>query len=855
MKRNLVTATILLGAWMVADAAGPVWVSSLNLSNATAGWGTVRPDKGISGGPISIAGKRFDRGFGTHAPGKLRIQLGGGAERFRAVVGVNDSAKESGSVEFIVSGDNRELWRSGVLRAGQQGKPVDLDLSGVQILTLGVTDAGDGTRHDHASWADARIEVREGGAPPQSIDPFETVRVRANRFVLEFRIGDDRRLYQSPIGGGNVKLKRADEAYPQAGDGYVFEPALQVTHADGNTSTCLNYESTSRSRDATGRELVTILLRDPKYAFTTKLFFRADSSRNVIEQWSEIQHSEPGIVRLERFASSSLLLSPAGLHLLQFHGDWADEMNPVVEPVTPGTKVLDSKLGVRAHRFRAPSFILALDAEPQEESGRVLAGSLAWSGSFSCALDHNGGSVRAICGMNPYASAFHLEPGRTFTTPPMIWAWSEKGMGDVSRTLHSWAREFAVRDGNKPRQVLLNNWEATGFDFNFDRIAGLYEPARQLGVELFLLDDGWFANKYPRVNDKAGLGDWEPNRKRLPNGIAPLAKAATDQNLRFGIWIEPEMVNPKSELYEQHPEWVIRQPGRELELQRNQLVLDMTRPEVLEFEWNLIQNVFSVPGVSYVKWDCNRYLTQPGSSWLAPGRQSHLWIEYVRSLYDLLERTVKAYPETELMLCSGGGGRVDFGALKYFHEFWPSDNTDPVRRVLMQWDYSYFFPAMTLSSHVTHWGKRPMHFACCVAMSARYGMDLDLAKLSADDKQVCSDAISAYKRIREVTHLGELYRLEKPHNAARGALNYVSADRSRAVLFVFQLKDGSAVAVRPMGLDPKRRYSIREANPAPGRDPLPRQGEVFTGEQLMKEGVAPACAKALEACVIEITGE
>ena len=217
-------------------------------------------------------------------------------------------------------------------------------------------------------------------------------------------------------------------------------------------------------------------------------------------------------------------------------------------------------------------------------------------------------------------------------------------------------------------------------------------------------------------------------------------------------------------------------------------MLDLTRPEVQQFEWDSISNILSVPGITYAKWDCNRYLTQPGSSYLAPDRQSHLWIDYVNALYALMNKTAETFPGTELMLCSGGGGRVDYGALKYFDEFWPSDNTDPTLRVPMQWDYSYFFPPMALASHVTHWGNRPMHFACSVAMSARFGMDLDLNKLSAQDKAICAGAINAYKKIREVTAFGDLYRLENPHDNYRGAINFVSPDRARAVVFAFQLR-------------------------------------------------------------------
>jgi alpha-galactosidase len=691
-----------------------------------------------------------------------------------------------------------------------------------------------------------------GGAKPPTPEKFS---VQTKDFALSFEVGGDGRLYQRAVGAAdaNETLHRADESYPQTGDGYIWEPALQVVHADGNTSTALTFEGVMRTNDGTGQELTKIKLHDLAYPFEVTINFRADRERDVVEQWTEIVHHEPGPVTLERMASTALLLPPTNIYLTHFFGDWAKEMlNPVTEQITPGIKVLDSKLGVRADQFRNPSFVLSLDGPPSEDNGRVLAGSLEWSGSFQCAFEDNGQSTRALCGVNPFASAYHLNPDETFTTPKMIWAWSANGLGDMSRKLHRWARDFGVRDGHKTRAVLLNNWEATGFDFEFNRIASLFEPAREIGTELFLLDDGWFGNKYPRVNDQAGLGDWQPNRRRLPGGLAPLAAEAVKLGLRFGIWLEPEMVNPKSELFDQHPDWVIRQPKRELELQRNQLVLDLTRPAVQQFEWQVLQDTLGVPGISYAKWDCNRYLTQPGSSWLPADRQSHLWIDYVHALYALMDRTAQAFPNTELMLCSGGGGRVDYGALRYFHEFWPSDNTDPTARVAMQWDYSYFFPSMALASHVTHWGHRPMHFACAVAMSARFGMDLDLVKLSTEDKAICAGAISAYKRIRDVTQLGDLYRLERPHGAARGALNFVATDRSRAVVFVFQLKDGEPSAVRPRGLDPAKHYAVRELNPAPGRPALTQQGKTFTGEELMRDGVVPSCSKAEEACVVEL---
>jgi alpha-galactosidase len=848
------TLLVLALGVAVTASAKDITLSSLDLSQMTTGWGNAQADHEISGQPLSIAGKHFDHGVGTHAASNFRVVLGGVATRFTAQVGVDDSAGTNGSVEFVVSGDSKVLWHSGLMTGGHPAKSVEVDLTGVKILGLRVTDGGDGSSNDHADWAAATISMADDAVPATALPPFDGFSIQTRSLSLDFQVGDDGRLYQQPVGGKKDQLKRDDESYPQAGDGYIWEPALQIIHADGNTSTVLHYDSVTRTEVAGGRQLTAVKLHDPAYPVEVTLNFQTDPDRDVIEQWTTITPHESGGITLERMASTALLLPTNNVFLTHFFGNWADEMlSPITEPLTAGTKVLDSKIGVRADQYRNPNFILSLDGPPAENSGRVLAGSLEWSGSFQFAFDDNGQNVHALCGVNPFASAYHLKSGETFTTPRMLWAWSTNGLGDMSRKLHRWARDYGMRDGHTPRTVLLNNWEATGFDFDFNRIVSLYDPAKAIGAELFLLDDGWFGNKYPRVNDHAGLGDWQPNRQRLPDGLAPLAAEAVKRGLRFGIWMEPEMVNPKSELYEKHPDWVIAQPKRELELQRNQMVLDLTRPKVQVFEWQSIQSIVGVSNISYAKWDCNRYLTQPGSSYLAPDRQSHLWIDYVNALYALMAKTASKYPDVELMLCSGGGGRVDYGALKYFHEFWPSDDTDPTIRVPMQWDYSYFFPPMATASHVTHWGNRPMHFACSVAMSARFGMDLDLTKLSPEDKAVCAGAIAAYKQVRDVTQLGDLYRLEDPHGNYRGALDYVSDDHTRAVVFAFQLQDGAVAPVHPQGLDPDKSYTVHELNPAPGRAAIPQEGKSFTGTELMRDGITPSCAHALEASVISLT--
>lgn len=696
------------------------------------------------------------------------------------------------------------------------------------------------------------VAAQEQSASAKNDSP-QSFRLGAASFGLDFEVHKDHRLYQHAIAEEGVRLNREDEAFPQAGDGYFWEPALQVTHADGNTSTSLQFVGITRTNEAAERELTRITLRDPAYDFQVVLCFRVHRPLDVIEQWAEITHAESAPVTLHRMASTALRLGK-NVQLTHFFGDWAREMqHPIVEKLTIGTKVLDSKLGVRASQYQNPNFLLSWDGPPDETHGRVLAGSLAWSGNFQFEFEDFGRGVRALCGLNPFNSEYHLVPHQLFATPVMIWAWSADGVGDVSRKLHAWAREFGLRDGHALRPVLLNNWEATGFDFDFQRLTALYDPAKEIGAELFLLDDGWFGNKYPRLNDRAGLGDWQPNAQRLPRGLEPLAAEAARRDLRFGIWIEPEMVNPKSELFDQHPEWAIRQPKRGLDEWRHQLVLDLTRPEVQAFEWQAIKNTLGVPGVTFAKWDCNRYITQPGSPWLPADRQSHLWIDYVHALYDLMAKTKNAFPKTELMLCSGGGGRADYGALPYFHEFWPTDNTDPVARIHMQWNYSYFFPAAAMASHVTHSGNRPLHFACCVAMSECFGMDIDLIKMSLDDKAILTGAVRAYKDIRNVVQRGDLFRLENPDHGDRAALNYVAPDRSRAVLFVFRLLNESETPVQPQGLDPQKRYRVRELNPAPGRHALALDGKTLSGTKIMREGIVPSATQAMEACAIEFT--
>jgi len=386
------------------------------------------------------------------------------------------------------------------------------------------------------------------------------------------------------------------------------------------------------------------------------------------------------------YASQAIPVRANAYYLTQFHGRFYNEGEMVEEKLTPGIKVLDSKFGVRAHEMRSPFFLLAVNEPAQENQGEVIGATLAWSGSYKFAFEHGGSRLAwrdlgITMGVNPFASQFALQPNQTFTTPQMLTIYSAEGTGKMSRNFHAWGRKYSIRDADQPRCILLNNWEATRFDFNHDRLVTLFQLAKDVGFELFLLDDGWFGNKHPRNDDRAGLGDWQYNRTKFPRGLRGLTEEAERIGIAFGIWVEPEMVNPRSELYENNPHWVIRQPHRQHNLQRNQLILDLTNPEVREFVFNITANVLREnPYISFIKWDTNRYITNGGSPYLPPERQSELVWLYHEALYDILERTAKEFPHIRMMLCSGGPGRVDYKALSYFFA-----QLVPCRYVLQIW--------------------------------------------------------------------------------------------------------------------------------------------------------------------------
>lgn len=675
------------------------------------------------------------------------------------------------------------------------------------------------------------------------------IKIETGSTSLIYRVGDNGRLYQSYLGkrlnhdADISHLPQGTEAYLTHGMEDYFEPALHMVHNDGNSSTLLKYVSHDSQKQADGATETVITLADDQYPVTVKLHYVAYADENIIKTFTEISHREKKPVMLHKYASSLLHLNRSKYFLTEFAGDWAHEANITERELAFGKKVIDTKLGARADMFVSPFFQLTVDQPSEENAGEVLVGTLGWTGNFRFTFEvDNKNQLRIISGINPYASEYKLPSGEIFRTPDFYFTYSLNGKGQASRNFHDWARRYQVKDGDQTRMTLLNNWEATYFDFDEDKLIGLMDEAKKLGVDMFLLDDGWFANKYPRSSDHQGLGDWTETADKLPNGIGRLTAEAKKHGIKFGIWIEPEMVNPKSELYEKHKDWVIHLPNREEYYFRNQMVLDLSNPAVQDHVFGVVDQLMTkYPDIAFFKWDCNSPITNIHSSYLK-NNQTHLYIDYVKGLYNVLDRVKAKYPNLPMMLCAGGGGRSDYEALKYFTEFWPSDNTDPLERLFIQWGYSQVFPSKTLCAHVTTWNKdTSIKFRTNVAMMCKLGFDIKMSDLNENEQMYCRQAVSEYNRLKPVILEGDLYRLVSPYEGNHTSSMYVNKGKNQAVVFAFDIHPRYGeilLPVRLQGLDANKMYRVQEINLMPGSSSsVNGNGQTFSGEYLMNVGL------------------
>ncbi|MFA7134941.1 MAG: alpha-galactosidase [Bacteroidales bacterium] len=647
----------------------------------------------------------------------------------------------------------------------------------------------------------------------------------------------------------DTRESTAPEAFPAYGRRLYMEPAIRLTHQEGVLTTDLVYDSYHTDRIDDNVTKTTIRLKDRIYPVWVELQFKAYQKENVITQSVCVSHNEGQSIQIEELASCYLPLAAQSYYLTHFSGTWANEMQLVEEELTPGIKKIESKKGVRTTQSESPSFLLSLNGPAQENHGEIYAGSLAWSGNYKLSFELDEfGRLHVLSGMNPFASSYKLRPGESFVTPEAILTYSSSGMGEISRNYHNWSRKYSLAHGDQLRPVVLNSWEGAYFSFNEETIMEMIDHAAEFGVEMFVLDDGWFGNKYPRNNDSQGLGDWQVNTKKLPRGIDFLAGYAVRKGLQFGIWIEPEMVNPKSELAIKHPEWIVKSGSREILAIRNQWLLDLSNPEVQDFVVETFDNVLSLSDhISYIKWDANRHVDNVGSDYLGVEDQTHFWIEYTRGLYKVYQRIREIHPDVMIQLCSSGGGRLDFGALRFHDEFWPSDNTNPLNRLFIQYSTSIFFPAMATASHVSTSPNHqtgmvtPLKFRFDVAMSQRLGLELQPKDIMETDKEIAIEAISTYKKIRPLIQFGDLYRLLSPYQKGGWSASvYVDKDKSKAVLFTYSMKFHSRTEFfecKLNGLDPDKKYRLEELNTMGNHKSFWADGQIFTGEELMKIGI------------------
>ncbi len=638
-------------------------------------------------------------------------------------------------------------------------------------------------------------------------------------------------------------------AYPAYGFWCANEPALAVTHPDGNMSTVLRVEGVTQTVED-GAQMTRILLKDTVYPLYVTVCYRAYQDVDMIETWTEIENKAKKPVTLTRFDSGFLPIRQGDVWISHLYGTWANEGRVAQEPLERGMKVIKNKDGTRNSHTAHAEVMFSLDGKPQENHGSVIGAALCYSGNYELRIDTGDTDWHSFfAGINPDNSHYILEPKETFKTPELALTFSDEGLSGASRNFHRWGRNYKLAHGNELRKILLNSWEGVYFNINEEGMDQMMADIAYMGGELFVMDDGWFGDKYPRLVDNSSLGDWVVDKRKLPNGISWLVDRADAHGIKFGIWIEPEMANTVSELYEAHPDWIIKAPEREPVLGRGgtQVVLDLANPEVQDFVFKIVDDLLTEnPEIDYIKWDANMPITNHGSQYLPDDRQSHLYIAYHRGFATVCDRIRAKYPDVTIQACASGGGRANWGVLPWFDEFWVSDNTDALQRVYMQWGTSYFFPAVAMASHIsatpnhTVFRTTSLKYRIDVAMSGRLGMEIQPKNMTQEEKDLCRKAIAEYKEIRPVVQQGDIYRLISPYDGKNFAsMMYVAPQKDEAVFYWWKTEtfyDEHFPRVKMAGLDPDRMYKVVELNRI-DNVPLPYEGLSFSGKFLMENGL------------------
>ena len=657
------------------------------------------------------------------------------------------------------------------------------------------------------------------------------------------------RLHETDLPAALANAGKYFDAYPARLSNTAHPDALSVMMPDGGATTDLQTEIVQEGTWEGGHTL-DIVCKDPRYPFfKVTLHYRSYTDEDIIEMWTDISNSGNNNIVLHRYDSAFLPIPEGNVWMSSLQGGWADECNVYEEPLTRGTREISEHNGVRNSATAHSEVMFSLDGKPQENEGRVIGTVLCYGGNFEMrVITRYDGYHRFFAGISPRDAWYTLSKREVFTTPKVAFTYSEDGLGGASRHFHRWGRKYMLCHGGQPGDILLNSWEGVYMNIQEDQMERMARDIAGLGGELFVIDDGWFGStKYPRDHDKQGLGDWEVLPQKLPNGLQNMAERCRQAGVKFGIWIEPEMVNIQSELYEKHPDWVLNAPGRELVAGRGgtQMVLDLCNPAVQDYVVSIVDKLLrQAPDIAYIKWDCNNYMRSPGSLYLK--NTNHLAIEYMRGLTRVLNRIRAAYPDVAMQLCAGGGARVNWGLLPWFDEFWTSDNTDALQRLRIQWGTSFFFPAEAMACHISatpnHQTGRiiPLKYRIDVAMTGRMGFELQPADISQEERDICRQAVSDYKTIRQTVQCGDLYRLVSPFDKKGiASLMYCSEDKKQAAFFWYRTeyyRGDHPAQVSLRGLNPDFLYKVTELNKVDGNPVSALDGKIVSGQFLMSNG-------------------
>lgn len=682
----------------------------------------------------------------------------------------------------------------------------------------------------------------------------------------------DRGFSGNPYDAGTDRTYSMD-SLPQElscyGNGDFRSASLMLENGDGSMSCDMRYKNyTIRDgkyslpglpavyADNEEAQTLEIVLEDPATGVEAMLLYGVLPELDIITRSVYIRNQSSEKIYVNKVMSAELDFLYGDYDLLTFYGRHAMERNLQRVPVAHGSQMIGSVRGTSSHQYN-PMMILA-EKDTTEDHGGCYAMSFVYSGNFQGeVLKDQYNQTRMLLGVQEECFRYPLEAGETFYAPEVILSYTDQGMNRLSQNLHSCIRHHICRGKYKTevRPVLVNSWEAAYFDFTGETLYNLAKEARSLGIDMLVLDDGWFGK---RDDDNSGLGDWYVNEKKLGETLGGLVKRVNDLGVKFGIWIEPEMVNPKSELFEKHPDWAIHLPNRETYYYRNQLVLDLSNPKVQDYVFSVVDNIMiENPDLAFFKWDCNSPITNVYSPYLKE-KQNQLYIDHVRGVYNVFKRVAEKYPHLPIMLCSGGGARCDYEALKYFTEFWCSDNTDPIERLYIQWGFSQFFPAKAMCAHVTSWNKNTsIKFRTDVAMMCKMGFDISLKEMNDDEMKYCQEAVANYKRLKGTILDGDLYRLVSPYDTNHSSVMYVDKAKSKSVLFAYDIHPRfgeKTFPVKLQGLDPNKKYKVQEINLMPGqKSTLVTDGGTFSGDFLMKIGMNVFSTAHAHSKVIELT--